>query len=44
METIGAFDVVVNGDRKDLLFRCDNPDGNCDIEGIGSCSVLAMTY
>ncbi|CDM33564.1 hypothetical protein DTO013E5_7415 [Penicillium roqueforti] len=33
METIGAFDVVVNGDRKDLLFRCDNPDGNCDIEG-----------
>lgn len=33
MEAVGAFDVVVNGDKKDVLFRCDNPDGNCDIEG-----------
>ncbi|KAJ5960057.1 uncharacterized protein N7479_007207 [Penicillium vulpinum] len=33
MEAIGAFDIVVNGDRKDVLFRCDNPDGNCDLEG-----------
>ncbi|CAP94683.1 hypothetical protein E8E15_007685 [Penicillium rubens] len=33
MEAIGAFDVVVNGDKKDILFRCDNPDGNCDLEG-----------
>ncbi|KAJ5090885.1 hypothetical protein N7532_009569 [Penicillium argentinense] len=32
MEPIGAYDVVVNGDRKHSLFRCDNPDGNCDIE------------
>ncbi|KAJ9481032.1 hypothetical protein VN97_g12478 [Penicillium thymicola] len=30
MEAIGAFDIVVNGDKKDILFRCDNPDGNCD--------------
>jgi hypothetical protein len=30
---IGAFDIVVNGDKKDVLFRCDNPDGNCDQEG-----------
>ncbi|KAJ6187378.1 hypothetical protein N7519_002286 [Penicillium mononematosum] len=33
MEAIGAFDIVVNGDKKDILFRCDNPDGNCDLEG-----------
>ncbi|CAG7973183.1 unnamed protein product [Penicillium nalgiovense] len=33
MEAIGSFDIVVNGDKKDILFRCDNPDGNCDNEG-----------
>lgn len=33
MEAIGAFDVVVNGDKKDILFRCDNPDGNCNQKG-----------
>jgi len=33
MEPIGAFDIVLNGDKKDILFRCDNPDGNCDLEG-----------
>jgi hypothetical protein len=33
MEAIGAFEVVVNGDKNDVLFRCDNPDGNCDLEG-----------
>lgn len=34
MNAIGAFDIVVNGDKKDVLFRCDNPDGNCDLEGL----------
>ncbi|KAJ5185003.1 hypothetical protein N7491_007129 [Penicillium cf. griseofulvum] len=33
MEAIGAFDVVVNGDKKNVLFRCDNPDGNCALKG-----------
>ncbi|KAJ5118076.1 hypothetical protein N7448_004277 [Penicillium atrosanguineum] len=33
MNAIGAFDIVVNGDKKDVLFRCDNPDGNCDLQG-----------
>jgi hypothetical protein len=33
MEAIGAFEVVVNGNKNDVLFRCDNPDGNCDLEG-----------
>ena len=33
MKPAGSFDVVVNGDKKNVLFRCDNPDGNCDIEG-----------
>ncbi|KAI9780208.1 MAG: hypothetical protein M1816_003132, partial [Peltula sp. TS41687] len=30
-EVIGWFDKVVRGDRGRTLFRCDNPDGNCDI-------------
>jgi hypothetical protein len=33
LEAIGAYDVVVNGDKKDVLFRCDNPDGNCHNKG-----------
>jgi hypothetical protein len=36
VEAIGAFEVVVNGDKNDVLFRCDNPDGNCDLEGKSS--------
>ncbi|GIC90936.1 major allergen Asp F2 [Aspergillus udagawae] len=35
MEAIGAYDVIVNGDKADVLFRCDNPDGNCALEGWG---------
>ncbi|KIW81263.1 hypothetical protein Z517_04288 [Fonsecaea pedrosoi CBS 271.37] len=30
-EVIGAYEIIVNGDKKRVLFRCDNPDGNCDI-------------
>ncbi|KAJ5175072.1 Major allergen Asp f 2 [Penicillium canariense] len=33
LEAIGAFEVVVNGDKDDILFRCDNPDGNCALKG-----------
>jgi hypothetical protein len=32
-EAIGSFDIIVNGDRNGTLFRCDNPDGNCELEG-----------
>lgn len=32
-EAIGYFDKIVNGDRSNTLFRCDNPDGNCDFPG-----------
>ncbi|ORY63937.1 putative peptidase domain-containing protein [Pseudomassariella vexata] len=34
-EVIGWYDKVVNADRGGIWFRCDNPDGNCDIEGWG---------
>ncbi|KAF2841051.1 zincin [Patellaria atrata CBS 101060] len=34
-EPIGWFEKVVRGDRGDMLFRCDNPDGNCALEGWG---------
>ncbi|KAF7590087.1 hypothetical protein BBP40_003289 [Aspergillus hancockii] len=32
-EAVGAYDVVSNSDKGKVLFRCDNPDGNCDNEG-----------
>lgn len=28
-DVIGAFDIVVNGNKAESLFRCDDPDGNC---------------
>ncbi|KAK2604596.1 hypothetical protein N8I77_007509 [Diaporthe amygdali] len=28
-EVIGAFDIIVNGNKANALFRCDDPDGNC---------------
>ncbi|OAL24465.1 hypothetical protein AYO20_10623 [Fonsecaea nubica] len=30
-EVIGAYEIIIHGDKKRVLFRCDNPDGNCDI-------------
>lgn len=32
-EAIGYYEKVVNGDRGDALFRCDDPDGNCKQPG-----------
>ncbi|KAK5084218.1 Prenylated Rab acceptor protein 1 [Lithohypha guttulata] len=32
-EVIGALDIIVNGDKSGVLFRCDNPDGNCQQAG-----------
>ncbi|KAF2014534.1 zincin [Aaosphaeria arxii CBS 175.79] len=29
----GWYDKIVNGDKAGILFRCDNPDGNCAQEG-----------
>lgn len=31
---IGAYDRVVNGDKGRTLFRCDDPDGNCQLPGM----------
>ncbi|CAK1354234.1 Major allergen Asp f 2 [Cercospora beticola] len=28
-EAIGALDIVVNGNKANSVFRCDDPDGNC---------------
>ncbi|KPI39708.1 Major allergen Asp f 2 [Cyphellophora attinorum] len=30
---IGSFDIIGNGDKAGVIFRCDNPDGNCEQEG-----------
>ncbi|XPS91840.1 Prenylated Rab acceptor protein 1 [Ascochyta lentis] len=32
-EPIGWFSKIVDGDKSDVLFRCDNIDGNCGQEG-----------
>ncbi len=32
-EVTGNLDTIVSGDRGSVLFRCDNPDGNCELEG-----------
>ncbi|KAJ4317364.1 Prenylated Rab acceptor protein 1 [Neodidymelliopsis sp. IMI 364377] len=32
-EPIGWFTKIVDGDKSDVLFRCDNIDGNCGQEG-----------
>lgn len=32
-EVIGWFDNIVHQDKTTVLFRCDNPDGNCANEG-----------
>jgi hypothetical protein len=29
LEAIGAYDSIVNGNKAQTLFRCDDPDGNC---------------
>ena len=33
-EAIGYYEKVINGDKGNALFRCDNPDGNCDQPGM----------
>ncbi|KAL4886905.1 antigen 1 [Aspergillus karnatakaensis] len=30
---IGAFDIIVNGFSDNVLFRCDDPDDNCRLDG-----------
>jgi hypothetical protein len=32
-EAVGWLEKVASGDRGAVLFRCDNPDGNCALEG-----------
>jgi hypothetical protein len=32
-EAIGVLDMIVNGNKGGVLFRCDDPDGNCHQEG-----------
>ncbi|OQV07549.1 hypothetical protein CLAIMM_11966 [Cladophialophora immunda] len=34
-EAIGFLEKIASGDRGGVLFRCDNPDGNCALEGWG---------
>ncbi|KAF7532913.1 hypothetical protein G7054_g7533 [Neopestalotiopsis clavispora] len=34
-EVIGWFEKLVHGDRGAYKFRCDNPDGNCALDGWG---------
>lgn len=38
-DVIGAFDIVVNGNKAESLFRCDDPDGNCEMMPSQYCHV-----
>lgn len=38
-DVIGAFDIIVNGNKAESLFRCDDPDGNCELMPSGYCHV-----
>lgn len=38
---LGSYDIVVNGDKEGVIFRCDNPDGNCEQEGERNVPTLA---
>ncbi|KAL3465022.1 putative peptidase family-domain-containing protein [Aspergillus heterothallicus] len=33
LTAIGAYDIIINGNPDNILFRCDNPDGNCVLDG-----------
>lgn len=33
-EPLGWFTKIVDGDKSDVLFRCDNVDGNCRLPGV----------
>jgi Putative peptidase family len=33
-EVIGYLDKIVSANKAGVLFRCDNPDGNCALEGM----------
>lgn len=33
-EVVGAYDMIVSGDKNGTLFRCDDPDENCSLDGM----------
>lgn len=41
-EVIGNLDKIVSADRAGILFRCDNPDGNCALEGM--CKISGLSF
>lgn len=40
-EVIGSLDMIVSADKANILFRCDDPDGNCKQPGMFSMSFLS---
>ena len=42
-EAIGYYEKVISGDRGNALFRCDNPDGNCELPGTSIKYLFAYT-
>lgn len=39
-EPVGWYEKAVNGDKAGIIFRCDDPDGNCHQEG----TLLTFSY
>jgi hypothetical protein len=42
-EPLGWFSKIADGDKSDVLFRCDNIDGNCRLPGMYSLTTLRHT-
>lgn len=42
-EPLGWFTKIVSGDKSDVLFRCDNIDGNCGQKGISFAKSCMIT-
>jgi hypothetical protein len=42
-EPLGWFSKIADGEKSDVLFRCDNIDGNCRLPGMYSLSTLTNT-
>lgn len=43
-EPLGWYAKIAGGDKEGVLFRCDNPDGNCEQEGKAHISLVVESY
>ena len=42
-EPVGIYELLGSGDKGSVLFRCDNPDGKCDNDGLSLIPLYRLT-